>query len=400
MVNFERTVDSIAEAVEEAEIQADVAVSRVYAGIAGEHIRSINSRGVIAISNPDNEIRRADVDRVVSTARQVGIPMDRQILHTIPQEFIIDDQSGIREPVGLSGVRLEAIVHIVTGAVTSAHNITKCIKRAGFEVADLVLEPIASAHAVLSEAEKDLGVILVDIGGGTTDFAILYEGSIRHSGVVAVGGDFVTRDLAFGLRTSHANAEKLKRTSGSCVASAFDPEETVIVPPLSEVPVQVNGNGHSNGRADGHANGQGNDATNAPAERGMGIVERAVRRQVLAEIIAPRMEEIFTLVRRELRRSEFLEMAAGGMVLTGGASQLHGVVELAESILQVPVRRGGPGGVVGLTEGLEDPGNATGIGLLRYGALNRDARLTERFNGHDGVLATVVDRMRKMANWF
>lgn len=390
VVNFEHTVTAISQAIEAAEVQADVAVQRVFAGIAGDHIRSVNSRGVIAVSNPSNEITRADVQRVVQAARQVGIPMDRQIIHTIPQEFIVDDQGGIREPVGLSGIRLEAIVHIVTGAVTSAHNIIKCVKRAGFEVADLVLEPIASSHAVLSDDEEDLGVILVDIGGGTTDYTIFYQGAVRHSGVVAIGGDFVTRDLAYGLRTTHGGAEALKRNSGCCFPPLISDEETIGVVGLETA-------GGTNGHSNGHSNGGGAQ----DSENGGVNLERLIRRQVLADIITPRMEEIFTLVRQQLRRSEYLELASGGMVLTGGASQLFGAVELAERIFQMPVRRGAPRGVIGLTDGLEDPSNATGIGLLHYAAKNREARLTERNFRSDGIIKSIFGRMRKMAHeWF
>jgi len=379
VVNFEHTVASIRAAVEEAEVKADMRVDRLFAGIAGDHIRSSNSRGVIAVSNEDNEILRPDVDRVVAAARQIGLPREQQIIHAIPQEFIIDDQSGIREPVGLSGVRLEAIVHIVTGSVTSVANIVKCVRRAGYEVADLVLEPIASSYSVLAPDEQELGVILLDIGGGTTDFSLFYQGAVRHSGVVAVGGDYVTRDLAYGLRTSHANAEALKRKVGSCLVDAIDPEETVLVPKLGV--------------------GGGEQLRNGTSERAVGL-ERMIRQQLLVEIITPRMDEILTMVRRELLRSEHFELAAGGMVLTGGASQLHGTPELAEQIFGVPVRRGVPRGVIGLTDGLLDPANATGIGLLQYGVRHRDHHLAAA-DDDDGLLKALFHWTKRVVeNWF
>lgn len=378
VVNFEHTVASIRKAVEKAESQAEMRVDRVFAGIAGEHIRSSNSRGVVVVTGEDNEITRGDVERVVRAARQIGLPGDQQIIHSIPQEFIIDEQGGIREPVGLSGLRLEAIVHIVSGSVTSAANIVKCVRRAGYEVADLVLEPIASAHSVLNADEQELGVILLDIGGGTTDFALFYQGAVRHSGVVAVGGDYVTRDLAYGLRTTHRHAEALKRSVGSCLVDAVDPEETVVVPHLGDEQYAT--------------------AQNGATETAVGL-ERIVRRQILAEIIAPRMEELFTLVERELLRSEYFELASGGMVLTGGACQLSGTVELAERLFRMPVRRAIPKGVIGLTDGLLDPGNSTGIGLLKYGYQHRD-QATEIAAKGDGFLASLRRWTRRVLEKF
>ncbi len=379
VVNFEDTVNSIRRAVEKAEAQADMHVDRLYAGIAGEHIRSTNSRGVIAVSSEDNEIVRNDVDRVVLAARQIGLPRDQQIIHAIPQEFIIDDQGGIREPVGLSGVRLEAIVHIVTGSVTSAANILKCVGRAGYEVADLVLEPIASSYSVLSADEQELGVILLDIGGGTTDYSLFYKGAVRHSGVVAVGGDYVTRDLAYGLRTSHADAELLKKRAGSCLIDAVDPDESVIVPKLGV--------------------GAAGQMRNGVSEHAVGV-ERMIKQQILAEIISARMDEILKMVRKELRRSEHFDLAAGGMVLTGGASQLHGTAEMAEGIFGIPVRQGVPCGVSGLTDGLLDPAHATGIGLLQYGHRHRDCGLEATETG-DGLLTAIVKWTRRVKeHWF
>lgn len=326
---------------------------------------------------------------MVRAARQIGLPADQQIIHAIPQEYIIDDQGGIREPVGLSGVRLEAVVHIVTGSVTSVANIIKCVRRAGYEVADLVLEPIASSHSVLSPDEKELGVVLLDIGGGTTDFTLFFQGAVRHSGVVAVGGDFVTRDLAYGLRTSHHNAEALKRSAGSCLIDEIDPEEQVAVPRLGATPEPDT---PAPGAAAGAAAADGGVETAVESQR-------MVRRQVLAEIIAPRMEEIFVLVDQQLRRSEYYELASGGMVLTGGASQLHGTARLAELLFQMPVRRGVPQGVSGLTEGLIDPANATGIGLLQYGHEHRSRHFEDEPQG-GGFLTALRQWTRRILQKF
>ncbi len=334
VVNLEKTVASIARAVEEAERMAGVQVKGVYAGIAGDHIRSINSRGVIAVSRKDNEISQADVDRVIDAAKAVAIPMDREIIHIIPQEFIVDDQVGIKDPIGMSGVRLEAEVHIITGAVTSAKNICKSITRAGLKVHDLVLEPLASSHAVLGPDERDLGVALLDIGGGTTDVAVFCEGSIRHTAIVPLGGASVTNDIAIGLRTPIDQAERIKIEHGLALVSMVGPLEKLTV-------TGVGGRG-----------------------------DREIPRSQLASMIEPRMEEIFTLANREMKKSHYAELLGAGAVLTGGTSLLPGAVELAEQIFEMPVRRGVPSGLSGLMENVRDPRYATGVGLILHAVLN------------------------------
>jgi cell division protein FtsA len=334
VVNLEKTVASIARAVEEAERMAGVQVKGVYAGIAGDHIRSINSRGVIAVSRNDNEISQADVDRVVDAAKAVAIPMDREIIHVIPQEFIVDDQDGIKDPIGMSGVRLEAEVHIITGAVTSAKNICKSITRAGLKVHDLVLEPLASSHAVLGPDERDLGVVLLDIGGGTTDVAVFYEGSIRHTAIVPLGGASVTNDIAIGMRTPIDQAERIKIEHGSALASMVSAHDRLVV-------TGVGGRG-----------------------------DKEIPRQQLASMIEPRMEEIFTLANREVKKNHFADLLGAGVVLTGGTSLLPGVVELAEQIFEMPVRRGVPSGLSGLMENVRDPRYSTGVGLILHAVLN------------------------------
>src|SRR6185436_18690520 len=302
VVDLEKTVASIQRAVDEAERMAGVTVRAVTAGIAGDHIRSINSRGVIAVSRKDNEIGPADVDRVVEAAKPIAIPMDREIIHVIPQEFIVDDQNGIQDPVGMSGVRLEAEVHIITGAVTSAKNICRSIQRAGLKVFDLVLEP----------DERDLGVVLLDIGGGTTDVAVFFEGSIRHTAIIPFGGANVTNDIAIGLRTPIDKAEMIKIQYGCALAGLVSADQQVAVSGVG-------------GRAD-----------------------REISRHVLASMIEPRMEEIFALANKEVKKNHFAELLGGGVVLTGGTSLMPGVVELAEQVFEMPVRLGVPGGLGGL----------------------------------------------------
>jgi cell division protein FtsA len=330
VVDLEKTVNSIHRAVEEAERMAGVPVRGVHAGIAGDHIRSINSRGVIAVSRKDNEIGEADVERVVEAAKAIAIPMDREIIHVIPQEFIVDDQDGIKDPVGMSGVRLEAEVHIITGAVTSAKNICRSIQRAGLKVFDLVLEPLASSHAVLGDDERDLGVVLLDIGGGTTDVAVFFEGSIRHTAIVPFGGANVTNDIAIGLRTPIDKAEHIKIQHGCALASLVSSEDTV---PVSGV----------GGRADRH-----------------------ISRHVLASMIEPRMEEIFSLANKEVKKNHFAELLGGGVVLTGGTSLMPGVLELAEQVFEMPVRLGIPQGLGGLSANVADPRFSTGVGLVLH----------------------------------
>jgi len=330
VVDLEKTVASIQRAVDEAERMAGVPVKGVHAGIAGDHIRSINGRGVIAVSRKDNEIGPADVERVVEAAKAIAIPMDREIIHVIPQEFIVDDQSGIKDPVGMSGVRLEAEVHIITGAVTSAKNICRAIQRAGLKVHDLVLEPLASSHAVLGKDERDLGVVVLDIGGGTTDVAVFFESSIRHTAIVPCGGANVTNDIAIGLRTPIDKAEQIKIQAGCALASLVSSGDHVAVPGVG-------------GRSD-----------------------REISRHVLASMIEPRMEEIFTMASREVKKNHFAELLGGGVVLTGGTSLMPGVVELAEQVFEMPVRLGAPEGLGGLGANVADPRFSTGVGLVLH----------------------------------
>jgi cell division protein FtsA len=332
VVDLERTVASIQRSVDEAERMGGIQVKGVWAGIAGDHIRSINSRGVIAVSRRDNEIQPADVDRVVEAAKAIAIPMDREIIHVIPQEFIVDDQDGIKDPVGMSGVRLEAEVHIITGAVTSAKNICRAIQRAGLKVYDLVLEPLASSVAVLDDDERNLGVVLLDIGGGTTDVAVFHDGSIRHTAIIPYGGANVTSDIAIGLRTPIDKAEALKIQHGSALGSLVAADETL----------DVSGVG---GRQD-----------------------REISRHVLASMIEPRMEEIFGLANKEVRKNHFAELLGGGVVLTGGTSLMPGAVELAEQVFEMPVRLGSPQGLGGLSANVADPRFSTGVGLVMHAA--------------------------------
>ena len=329
VVNIESTVESIRLAVEEAELMADVDIRKVYVGIAGSHIRGYNSHGVVATKN--GEVTEEDVTRVVEAAKAMNIPADQQILHVLPQEYIIDRQDGIREPVGMSGVRLETRVHVITGAVSSAQNIIKCCNRCDLDVADMVLEQIASSEAVLSQDEKDIGVLLVDIGGGTTDIAVFIDGAIRHTAVIPVGGDHLTNDLVAGLRTSAREADVLKKKYGSCMSSMISPEETVEVPRVGGRPPQ------------------------------------SMPRQVMAQLLEPRMQELFELVREELDRSGYKELAAAGVVLTGGSSLLEGSQELADEIFELPVRIGRPQDIGGLVDVVNSPIYATGVGLIKYG---------------------------------
>ena len=329
VVNIESTVSSIQRALEDAELMANCKIREVYTGIAGSHIKSLNSHGMVAIK--DKEVTQADVDRVMETARAVNIPMDQQILHILTQEFIIDGQDGVREPLGMSGVRLEAKVHIVTGAVSAAQNIIKCVKRTGLEVRDLILQPLASSMAVLSEDEKDLGVCLVDIGGGTSDIAVFTNGAIRHTAVIPIAGDQITNDIAMALRTPTKEAEDIKRVHGCALRQLASPNDMIDVPSVGE--------------------------------RG----PRQLSRQTLAEVIEPRVEELFSLVQAELRRSGFEDLISSGIVLTGGSSLMQGMVELGEEVFHMPVRVGVPQYVGGLQEVIRNPRYATGVGLLLAG---------------------------------
>jgi cell division protein FtsA len=356
VIDIESTVASIQRAVEEAEMMADCQIHAVYAGIAGNHIRSMNSHGIVAIK--DREVSPGDVERVMDAAQAVAIPADQKILHVLNQEFIIDGEEGIREPVGMAGVRLEARVHLITGAVSAVQNVTKCIRRCGLEVDDVVLEPLASSHAVLTDDERELGVCLVDMGGGTTDIAVFAGGAIRHTKVIAIAGDQVTNDIAVALRTPTQHAEDIKVRYACALRQLTRPDETIEVPSIGDRP------------------------------------PRRLSREVLASVVEPRYRELLELVQTELRRSGFEEMAAAGVVLTGGASKMEGVVELAEEIFDMPVRLGVPQHVTGLSDVVRNPIHATGVGLLLYGTRNRALRMEPI---SDQGLVSVWERMRR---WF
>ncbi|NOQ52074.1 MAG: cell division protein FtsA, partial [Desulfuromonadaceae bacterium] len=357
VINIESTVEAIQKTLREAELMAGCEIKSVFAGIAGGHIKGLNSQGVIAIKN--REVASDDLQRVIDAAKAIAIPMDREVLHILPQEFIIDDQDGIREPLGMSGVRLEAKVHIVTGAVASAQNIIKSCNRAGVDVADIVLEQLASSEAVLSPDEKELGVALVDIGGGTSDIAIFSEGAIKHTSVLSIGGDHLTNDIAVGLRTPMAEAEKIKQAYGCCLTSMVGKDETVEVPSVG------------------------------------GREPRILSRQLLAEILEPRVEEIFSLVNREIIKSGYEEVIASGVVITGGSAILPGMPELAEQVFNLPVRRGNPLNIGGLTDVVNSPIYATGVGLVKYGSHNLQ---TQNFKIGE---ANVFERVsRRMKEWF
>jgi cell division protein FtsA len=328
VVNIESTVASIQRAIEEAELMAGCQIHSVYAGIAGSHIRSLNSHGIVAIK--DREVFPQDLERVIDAAQAVAIPADQKILHILPQEFLIDDQDGVKEPLGMSGVRLEAKVHLVTCAVNAAQNIEKCIRRCGLEVEDIILEQLASSYAVLTEDEKELGVCVVDIGGGTTDIAIFKDGAIRHTGVIPIAGDQVTNDIAMALRTPTPNAEEIKIKYACALAKLTSPEETIKVPSVGD------------------------------------REPRDLSRQALAEVVEPRYDELFTLVLSELRRSGYEDLIAAGIVLTGGTSKMEGVIELAEEIFHLPVRLGAPQNIRGLRDIVNNPIYSTGVGLLLY----------------------------------
>ena len=317
VVNIESTVQSIQRAVEEAELMAGCQIHSVYVGIAGSHIRSLNSHGIVAIK--DKEVYRADLERVIDAAQAVAIPADQKILHILPQEYVIDDQEGIKEPLGMSGVRLEAKVHLVTCAVNAAQNIEKCIRRCGLEVEEIILEQLASSYSVLTDDERELGVCMVDIGGGTTDIAIFTEGSIRHTGVIPIAGDQVTNDIAMALRTPTQHAEEIKIKYACALTQLAGPDETIKVPSVGDRP------------------------------------PRDLSRQSLAEVVEPRYDELFTLVQAELRRSGYEDMVPAGVVLTGGTSKMEGVVELAEEIFHMPVRVGYPQTVRGLNDIVRNP---------------------------------------------
>jgi len=357
VVNIESTVQSIQRAVEEAELMAGCQIQSVYAGISGGHVRSLNSHGIVAIK--DSEVTHADVERVIDAARAVAIPADQKILHMLPQEFIIDGQEGIREPIGMSGVRLEARVHMVTGAVSAAQNIVKCVKRCGLDVDDVILQQLASSYAVLADDEKELGVCLCDIGGGTTDIAVFTHGAIHHSAVIPIAGDQVTNDIAVALRTPTHHAEDLKIKYACALTQLANPNETIEVPSVGDRP------------------------------------PRRLERQTLAEVVEPRYEELFNLVQAELKRSGFESMIAAGVVLTGGGAKMEGAIELAEEVFNMPVRLGTPQNVSGIIDVVRNPIYATGVGLLLFG--NQSIRAP---SGRSSRLETTVNLWERMKSWF
>ncbi|PSF10505.1 cell division protein FtsA [Marinobacter fuscus] len=357
VVNIETTVQAIQRAVEEAELMAGCRIHSVYTGIAGSHIKSLNSHGIVAIR--DREVTQADVDRVIDAAQAVAIPADQKILHILPQEFVIDNQEGIKEPMGMSGVRLEAKVHLVTCAVNAAQNIEKCVQRCGLEVDDIILEQLASSHAILTEDEKELGVCVVDTGGGTTDIAVFTGGAIRHTAVIPIAGDQVTNDIAMALRTPTQNAEEIKIKYACALTQLAGADETIKVPSVGD---------------------------RAP---------RDLSRQALAEVVEPRYEELFTLVQSELRRSGFEDMIPAGIVITGGSSTMEGVVELAEEIFHMPVRLASPQAVSGMTEVVNNPIYATGVGLLIHGFRQMDLGRAPVLKSEDAP--SLFERMKA---WF
>ncbi len=329
VVNIESTIQSIQRAVEEAELMAGTQIHSVYVGIAGSHVRSLNSHGIVAIK--DKEVTDSDVERVMDAARAVAIPADQRILHVLPQEYVIDQQEGIREPVGMSGVRLEARVHLVTAAHSAAQNLVKCVERCGLNVEDIILEQVASSYAVLAEDEKELGVCLVDIGGGTSDIAVFINGSIHHTAVIPIAGDQVTNDIAVAVRTPTQHAEEIKIKYGRALRQLVTEDDLIEVPGVGE------------------------------------REPRSLSVQTLASVIEPRYEELFSLVLQELRRSGYEERIGAGIVLTGGSSKMKGVRELAEEVFHMPVRIGMPRNIGGLRGEVENPIHSTGVGLLLYG---------------------------------
>ena len=354
VVNIESTVESIKQAVSEAELMAGCDINRVYCGIAGGHIRAFNSHGVIAVKN--REITRADIDRVIEAAQAVVIPPDREVIHVIPQEYIVDDQEGILEPLGMIGIRLEVKVHIVTAAVTSAQNIIKCANKAGLDVADIVLQQIASSEAVLNQDEKEIGVALVDIGGGTTDIAVYHGGTIKYTTVISLGGNQVTGDISVGLRTPTGEAEKIKREFGCAMVAMVSKDELIEVPNVG------------------------------------GTKGRSVSRYTLCEIIEPRLEEIFELVKREIMKSGYGSLISSGVVLTGGTAAMNGTTELAEQVFNLPVRMGLPTGISGLVDVVRSPMYSTGVGLVQYGSKMTSGTQFQR--GNDNIFNKLTTRMK------
>ncbi|UCF72045.1 MAG: cell division protein FtsA [Deltaproteobacteria bacterium] len=358
VINIENTVNSIKEAVEEAETMAGCEISSVYAGIAGGHIKGFNSHGIIALKK--REVGKLDIERVIDAARAVAIPMDREVIHTLPQEFIVDDQAGISDPTGMSGVRLEVKIHIVTGAVTSAQNIIKCANRAGLDVYDIVLESLASSEAILTDEERNLGVALIDFGGGTTDLAIFSQGSIKHTFVLTLGGDNLTNDIAIGIRTPFKEAEKIKIKYGCGLTSLIGKDESIEVPGVG------------------------------------GRDPRTISRQLLGEVLEPRVEEIFSLICQEMVRSGYDDLVTSGVVVTGGSSMLPGIPEIVEQVFNMPARIGYPSNIGGLKEIVNSPMYATAVGLVLYGANSQQGE--KRFRIRDThIFNRIVSRMKR---WF
>ncbi len=358
VINIEKTVNSIKEAIEEAETMAGCEISSVYAGIAGGHIKGFNSHGVIALK--EREVTKKDIERVIEAASAVAIPLDREVIHVLTQEFIVDEHDSITDPLGMSGVRLEAKIHIVTGAVTSAQNIIKCANRAGLDVCDIVLESLASSEAVLTNEERNLGVALIDFGGGTTDMAVFLRGAIKHTSVLALGGNNLTYDISIGLRTPSAEAERIKIKYGCGLSSMIGKDETIEVPGVG------------------------------------GRKPRVLSRQILGEILEPRVEEIFTLIHNELVRFGYDQGINSGVVITGGAAEMPGVTEVAEQIFDAPCRTGYPQGISGLVEVVNKPMYATAVGLVLYGA--KRTKEGKKFRIRDtNIFSRVMERMKK---WF
>ena len=358
VVNIESTVQSIQRAVEEAELMAGCNIRSVYAGIAGSHVRSLNSHGIVAIK--DSEVTQQDVDRVIDAAKAVAIPADQQILHILPQEFLIDHQGGIHDPISMSGVRLEAKVHMVTGSVSAAQNITKSVKRCGLDVSDIILEQLASSHSVLTEDEKELGVCLIDIGAGTTDIAIFSKGAICHTAVIPIAGDQVTNDIAMALRTPTKAAEEIKRKYAAVLTHKASSNQMIEVPSVNDRPC------------------------------------RKISAKALADVVSARYEELFTLVKHELNRSGFKDLIAAGMVVTGGASNVDGIIELAETLFEMPVHSGRPQHVENMPDLINDPSYATGVGLLLYG-------LQQQYDGSmyvNNAHTSFKGMLGKMRDWF
>jgi cell division protein FtsA len=358
VVNIDSTVESIKQAVREAEEMASAEIGAVVAGIAGGHIRGVNSRGAVAVSGKHREVSQHDVDRALDAARTINLPQDREVIHVLPQTYVVDDQDGVKEPLGMAGGRLEVEVHLVTGATTSVRNVVRAVNRAGLSVQDIMLEPLASGEALLSEEERELGVLLLDLGGGTTDVALFREGAVWYTGVLPLGGDHISNDIAVGLRTPTSDAEALKKRHGCALTSLVREDETVEVPSTG------------------------------------GRKARQLSRHILADIIQPRVEEIFTLVARDLARAGLEDVAAAGVVLTGGTSIMWGVPELAEQVFDVPVRRGAPAGLGGLADAVQSPVYATAVGLALSGARGQGPVPS---NGADGSLVQRVGR--RVRDW-